>query len=88
MKNNEFVHEGSWHSIHVMEVIPHSDGTKAQYKLTTTVMLHMNVDKQEVGNTNMSGTLTRRVGIDFSKWKFKYLLSRYHTIRMHILLIF
>jgi hypothetical protein len=54
------VSKGSWDSIHVIEVIETS-ATKATYKLTTTVMLSMSVSKEEVGNTNMSGSLTRQV---------------------------
>ena len=38
-----------------------TSSSKATYKLTTTVMLSMSVGKEEVGNTNMSGSLTRQV---------------------------
>lgn len=38
-----------------------TSASKATYKLTTTVMLSMSVGKEEVGNTNMSGSLTRQV---------------------------
>lgn len=52
---------GSWDSIHVVEVIESENKSRATYKLTTTVMLNMVVDKPEVGETNWSGTLTRQV---------------------------
>ena len=45
--------EGTWDSIHVVEVI--ETGDKATYKLTTTVMLGMMVDRGDVGDTNLSG---------------------------------
>ncbi len=52
--------QGEWDSIHVVEV--RNDGpSKAVYKLTTTVMLNMNVEKNEVGETSLSGSLTRQV---------------------------
>ena len=57
--NNRFVSNGSWDSIHVVEVNEISS-SKATYKLTTTVMLTMSVNKDVVGNTNMSGSLTRQ----------------------------
>lgn len=53
-----FVSEGGWDSIHVVEVKPSTSG-KASYKLTTTVMLSMDVHKDEVGDSNLSGSLTR-----------------------------
>lgn len=40
---------------------------KATYKLTTTVMLRMNVSKDEVGTSSLSGSLTRQVGL-FANW--------------------
>lgn len=59
VSGNRFVKEGSWDSIHVVEVV--QDGArKATYKLTTTVMLSMAVQKPEVGDTNLSGSLTRQ----------------------------
>ena len=35
------------------------NGKAANYKLTTTVILTMDVQKESVGDTNLSGTLTR-----------------------------
>ena len=59
VEGHAFVKEGYWYSIHVVEVQEES-ASKASYKLTTTVMLHMGVQKQDVGNTNLSGSLTRQ----------------------------
>lgn len=59
VEGNRFVSNGSWDSIHVVEVNEISPA-KATYKLTTTVMLSMSVAKDVVGNTNMSGSLTRQ----------------------------
>ena len=55
-----FVREGSWDSIHVMEVSETADKKKATYKLTTTVMLTMRVEKDIIGDTDLSGSLTRQ----------------------------
>lgn len=54
------VKEGCWDSIHVVEVEELS-AKKATYKLTTTIMLHMAVEKAEIGDTVLSGSLTRQV---------------------------
>ncbi len=51
--------DGCWDSIHVVEVQEGKDG-KATYKLTTTVMLSMVIDKDSVGEANLSGSLTRQ----------------------------
>ena len=40
--------QGSWDSIHVIEVSPQADSNKASYKLTSTLMLNMNVNKPQV----------------------------------------
>lgn len=53
------VRKGVWDSIHVVEVREES-ATKAHYKLTTTIMLHMEVDKAEVGDALLAGSLTRQ----------------------------
>jgi len=53
---------GNWDAIHVIEVKP--NGKKADYKLTTTVMLRVAVDhhvkKDNKGALNLSGSLTRQ----------------------------
>jgi hypothetical protein len=65
VEGNRFVNKGCWDSIHVVEVVQ-TAANKASYKLTTTVMLSMSVAKEEVGNTNMSGSLTRQVSLSLS----------------------
>ena len=59
VSGHEFVTEGCWDSIHVVEVNLEEGGKAANYKLTTTVILTMDVQKESVGDTNLSGTLTR-----------------------------
>ena len=59
VEGDRFVNKGSWDSINIVEVS--EDGGKATYKLTTTVMLHMEVDKEVVGKTSLSGSLNRQV---------------------------
>lgn len=60
------VDNGSWDSIHVVEVVPTDNGKKATYKLTTTVMLSMTTSKGNAGSVNLSGSLTRQ-GKEISK---------------------
>jgi F-actin capping protein, beta subunit len=60
VEGNQFVKDGCWDSIHIVEATEES-ATKATYKLTTTVILHMGVEREEVGSTTLSGTLTRQV---------------------------
>ena len=67
---DRFVNKGSWDSINVVEVNEESGGLKATYKLTSTVMLHMEVDKEVVGKTCLSGSLNRQV-IDFIILSFR-----------------
>ncbi|KAF0684550.1 Aste57867_23468 [Aphanomyces stellatus] len=54
-----FVQEGGWNSIHVMEVHEKND-KEAVYTLTTTILLTMNVNRQELGHLNLDGNLTRQ----------------------------
>ena len=53
--------KGCWDSIHVVEATESDDKKSASYKLTATVMLHMGVQKAEVGDTVLAGSLTRQV---------------------------
>lgn len=63
VEGDRSVKNGIWDSIHVVEV--REDGpTKASYKLTTTIMLHMEVEKAEVGDTVLSGSLTRQTEVN------------------------
>lgn len=58
---DRYVKNGCWDSIHVVEAVENDNKTSATYKLTTTVMLHMGVDRPELGDTVLSGSLTRQV---------------------------
>jgi capping protein (actin filament) muscle Z-line, beta len=60
-EGDRYVKNGNWNSIHVVEAVETEGAKSATYKLTTTVMLSMNIDKQEFGETLWSGTLTRQV---------------------------
>ena len=60
VSGHRFVKSGTWDSIHVVEVAEEGAG-RATYKLTTTIMLHTEVEKAELGDTNLSGSLTRQV---------------------------
>ena len=51
--------KGAWDSIHVFEV--QERGRNAHYKLTSTVMLYMITNSQDLGNLNLSGSMTRQV---------------------------
>ncbi|KFD48024.1 hypothetical protein M514_11106 [Trichuris suis] len=54
--------EGSWDSIHVVEVQEKSSGRNAHYKLTSTLMLWL---KKECGqDLNLSGSITRQMEAD------------------------
>ena len=64
--DQRFVEKGAWHSIHVIEVQQVSDvldktKKKAVYRLTTTVLLAMKVNRPELGDLLLDGTLTRQV---------------------------
>ncbi|KAG2522921.1 hypothetical protein BBO99_00006343 [Phytophthora kernoviae] len=63
--DQRFVEKGSWNSIHVIEVQEGSDVVdkgvkKAMYRLTTSVLLDMKVNRPELGDLTMDGTLTRQ----------------------------
>lgn len=59
VEEDRLVKKGSWDSIHVIEVIEGQNNI-AIYKLTTTVLLSMGVDKEAVGETSFAGSLTRQ----------------------------
>mmetsp|Transcript_10741 Transcript_10741/g.17522 ORF Transcript_10741/g.17522 Transcript_10741/m.17522 type:complete len:277 (+) Transcript_10741:111-941(+) len=61
---DRFVKSGCWDSIHVVEAIEAENRTSATYKLTTTVMLHMGVEKAELGDTMLTGSLTRQTSLN------------------------
>ena len=63
VSGDRYVNKGSWDSINVVEVT--EEGTsKANYKLTSTVILHMEVDKEVVGKTSLAGSLTRQTELN------------------------
>ncbi|KAJ3168664.1 hypothetical protein HDU88_001557 [Geranomyces variabilis] len=55
--------KGSWDSIHVIEV--NEKGRSAHYKLTSTIMLYMEVGGEKHGTINLSGSLTRQTELDY-----------------------
>jgi len=65
--------KGLWDAIHVLEVREQEGSVgkpsgKAEYKLTTTIMLSFDTNNEECGNMNTSGNLTRQEAkvMDFS----------------------
>jgi len=50
--------KGTWDSIHVVEV--QDAGNKANYKLTSTVMLGIETETDQSGRINLGGSLTRQ----------------------------
>lgn len=59
IKNLRGIDTGVWDSIHVIEAID-KHGGKYEYKLTTTVMISMNVKNQELGKVDLSGSMTKQ----------------------------
>jgi len=64
VEKDRFVQSGCWDSIHVVEAIEGDNKTTATYKLTTTIIISMGVEKGDVGNTSLSGILTRQTEIN------------------------
>ncbi|CAG2113196.1 unnamed protein product, partial [Medioppia subpectinata] len=56
--------KGCWDSIHVVEVQEKSSGRNAHYKLTSTVMLWLQTNKETSGTMNLGGSLTRQIEAD------------------------
>ncbi|VDN07066.1 unnamed protein product [Thelazia callipaeda] len=56
--------EGCWDSIHVIEIQEKAGGRHAHYKLTSTVMLWLQMTKQASGMMNLGGSVTRQVEAD------------------------
>lgn len=52
--------KGCWDSIHVVEVQEKSSGRNATYKLTSTVMLWLETNKQDSGMMKLGGSMTRQ----------------------------
>jgi len=55
---------GCWDSIHVIEVNEKSGGRQSHYKLTSTVMLWLQTNKEASGMMNLGGSLTRQAEQD------------------------
>lgn len=60
--SGRFLKRGCWDSIHVIEAVPQADApSKFAYKLTSTVLLSMVVEKGDsTGTVDLSGSLTRQ----------------------------
>jgi len=56
--------KGCWDSIHVVEVQEKSSGRTSHYKMTSTVMLWLQTNKQGSGTMNLGGSLTRQIEQD------------------------
>ena len=52
---------GSWHALHIVEVIPDEAKGMAEYRLTTSIQLFLTVKTTAVGEARQNGTLTRQV---------------------------
>jgi capping protein beta len=52
--------KGTWDSIHVFEV-EEKGGSKADYRITSTIMLKIETNHTTTGLVNCSGSLTRQV---------------------------
>jgi len=72
-ESKKLLKEGSWDSIHVVEVRSTPGSPKAVYKITTTIMLRVGTahyhDKQQRadrGNLSLSGSLTRQQEATYS----------------------
>ena len=57
-----YVTGGLWDSMHVIEARPNSTNPKrVNYKITTTVMVSMQVSNSKLGNCSLSGSVMREV---------------------------
>ncbi|KAK0393015.1 hypothetical protein QR680_000016 [Steinernema hermaphroditum] len=56
---------GCWDSIHVIEILEKANGRQAHYKLTSTVMLWLQTNRQTTGSMNVGGSMTRQTEQDF-----------------------
>ena len=59
MESEKYVKKGEWNSIHVVEV--QEKGAEAVYRLTTTVLIALGVEGEQVGDLNLSGGISRQV---------------------------
>ena len=57
-----YVQGGAWDSMHVIEARPGGTNNKRiNYKITTTVMVSMQVSNSKLGNCSLSGSIMREV---------------------------
>ncbi|GMF58544.1 unnamed protein product [Phytophthora fragariaefolia] len=66
VQDQRFVQRGAWNAVHVVEVqegagVLHAGARKATYRLTTSVLLDMKVNRPELGDLTLDGTLTRQM---------------------------
>ncbi|KAI9834747.1 MAG: F-actin-capping protein subunit beta [Sarea resinae] len=54
--------EGAWDSIHVFEAVDRA--RTAHYKLTSTVILHLGMGEEDLGDMDLSGNMTRQIEQD------------------------
>lgn len=54
--------EGGWDSIHVFEAVDRA--RTAHYKLTSTVILHLGISNENLGEMDLSGNMTRQIEQD------------------------
>ena len=52
---------GSWHALHIVEVIPDEAKGMAEYRLTTYFQIFLTVKTTTIGEARQNGTLTRQV---------------------------
>lgn len=62
-------------------MIPVDGRARARYKLTTTVMLTMEVRNAELGSTTLSGTLERQVRVQAARCAAS---SGTHAVRLYL----
>lgn len=59
LSGGRFVREGNWDSIHVVEAKESGEKGVFTYKATTTCMVSMTVEGEQLGSCNLSGSLIR-----------------------------
>lgn len=77
--------EGTWDSIHVFEAI--DKGHTYHYKLTSTVILHMSTNGENVGEVDLSGNMTRQVEQDMAVRNDSWQIVNIGKVRLFFLLL-
>lgn len=52
---------GSWHALHLVEIIPEENQKSAEYRLTSSIQLFLSVKNKIIGEAKQNGSLTRQV---------------------------